>query len=59
MITGRLTFDREPAGTRMTWSWELRPRGLMRLATPLIAVVGRRQEAAIWAALKRQLESGP
>lgn len=59
VITGRLTFDREPAGTRMTWSWELRPRGLMRLATPLIAFVGRRQEAAIWAALKRQLESGP
>lgn len=58
-ISGGLTLEPHPAGTRLSWSWEVRPRGLMRLASPLVAVVGRRREAAIWATLKHQLESGP
>jgi uncharacterized membrane protein len=53
---GELTFDRVPAGTRMRWSWEVRPHGAFRLITPLIARIGRRQEQAIWASLKRYLE---
>ena len=55
-IRGELTFEPVPAGTRMRWSWNLAPRGLLRLATPLVAYLGRRQEAAIWAGLKRYLE---
>jgi hypothetical protein len=56
-IRGTLTFDPTPAGTKMRWSWELQPRGVYKLLTPLIAWMGQRQEAAIWAGLKRFLEA--
>jgi uncharacterized protein YndB with AHSA1/START domain len=55
-IRGTLTFDSVPEGTRMRWHWELAPHGFLRLLTPLVARMGRRQEAAIWAGLKRCLE---
>ena len=55
-VHGTLTFDPVPDGTRMRWYWELTPRGLVRLLTPVIARMGRRQEEAIWAGLKRVLE---
>ncbi len=55
-IRGTLTFDPVPEGTRMGWHWELAPRGFLRLLTPLVARMGRRQEEAIWAGLKRVLE---
>ena len=55
-IRGTLTFDPVPEGTRMRWHWELAPRGLLKLLTPLIARMGRQQEEAIWAGLKRVLE---
>jgi uncharacterized protein YndB with AHSA1/START domain len=56
-IRGTLTFESAKAGTLMRWSWELQPRGVYRLLTPLIAWMGQRQEAAIWAGLKRFLEA--
>jgi Polyketide cyclase / dehydrase and lipid transport len=56
-IHGTLTFEPAGGGTRMRWSWRVRPRGLLRLATPAIAWQGRRQEQAIWASLKRHLEA--
>jgi hypothetical protein len=55
-ITGAVTFDPVPDGTRMRWSWEMRPHGLRRLLGPVLAGVGRRQEQAIWAGLKQHLE---
>ncbi|HZL65059.1 MAG TPA: SRPBCC family protein [Thermoleophilia bacterium] len=55
-IRGTLTFDPVPEGTRMRWHWELAPRGFLRLLTPLVARMGRRQEEAIWTGLKRCLE---
>jgi uncharacterized protein YndB with AHSA1/START domain len=55
-IQGTLTFDPVPTGTRMCWSWQLQPRGVLRLMTPLVARMGRRQEQRIWASLKRVLE---
>lgn len=55
-VHGTLTFEPVPEGTRMRWSWEAAPHGLLRLATPVIARMGRRQEEAIWAGLKRVLE---
>lgn len=57
-IQGTLAFEPVPEGTILRWSWELKPRGVFRLVTPLVACLGRRQEAAIWAGLKRYLE-GP
>jgi hypothetical protein len=55
-LHGGLTFDRVPDGTRMRWSWELQPRGLLKLMSPLVARMGRRQEQMIWTGLKRLLE---
>lgn len=56
-ITGSVSFAPHPTGTLLSWSWELRPRGLVRLATPVIAVVGSHQEMATWTLLKRHLET--
>jgi hypothetical protein len=55
-IDGALTFDAVPEGTRMLWVWDLRPRGVLRLVSPLVARIGQRQERTIWANLKRLLE---
>lgn len=56
-ISGFLTFVPEAEGTRMTWTWELRPNGLLKLAAPLFAAVGRRREQRIWSALRAHLEA--
>jgi len=56
-IQGALNFDPIPEGTRMRWSWEVQPQGVLRLLAPLITLMGRRQEEAIWAGLKRFLET--
>jgi len=56
-IQGTLTFDPVPEGTQMRWSWELEPRGMLKLMTPVVAVIGRRQERSIWTGLKRCLEA--
>ena len=55
---GALTFESVPGGTRMRWSWYVRPRGALRLMAPLVGVIGRRQEQRIWGNLKRLLEAG-
>ena len=55
---GALMFEPVPGGTRMRWSWDVRPRGAMKLMAPLVGVLGRRQEREIWGSLKRLLESG-
>jgi len=54
---GTLIFDAVAGGTRMRWSWDVRPRGVLKLITPLVGVMGRRQERAIWSELKRLLEA--
>jgi Polyketide cyclase / dehydrase and lipid transport len=53
---GALTFDPDPEGTRMRWSWDVRAHGVLKLLQPLLVRMGRRQEQAIWSALKRYLE---
>src|SRR5579884_3897324 len=35
-IEGTLTFEPVPEGTRMRWCWDLKPRGLLRLMSPLV-----------------------
>ena len=55
-IVGTLSFDPVPAGTRMRWSWQVQPRGLLKLTTPVLAHIGQRQEQTIWTSLKRALE---
>jgi hypothetical protein len=41
----------------MRWSWDVAPRGLLKLMSPLVARVGARQERAIWTGLKQLLEA--
>lgn len=53
---GALTFESIPGGTRMRWSWDVRPRGLLRLIGPIVGAIGRTQERRIWGGLKRLLE---
>jgi hypothetical protein len=55
-IQGTLSFDPVPVGTRVRWSWELRPHGPLKLLTPVMARIGARRERAIWTGLKRVLE---
>jgi hypothetical protein len=55
-IRGTLTFEAVPKGTLMRWEWEMEPHGMLRLMTPMIARMGRRQEETIWGSLKRYLE---
>ena len=56
-VRGGLTFDPVPAGTRMRWAWELMPRGVFKLMTPLLARIGKRMEQRVWASLKRVMEA--
>jgi uncharacterized protein YndB with AHSA1/START domain len=56
-IEGALTFQALPEGTLMRWTWDLQPRGLLKLMSPLIARMGRRNERAIWTSLKRYVEA--
>ena len=55
-VNGGLTFDPVDGATRMSWSWEVSPKGPLRLLGPLVARLGRRQEETIWTGLKAQLE---
>ena len=56
-IDGELTF--EPAGdsTLMRWAWQINTQGAMKLISPLVQWMGRRQETRIWTSLKHHLEA--
>jgi len=56
-IEGALTFEPAAGGTRMSWSWEIKPRRFLRAASPIVEWMGRRQEREIWASLKEVLEA--
>lgn len=56
--TGEVNFVAVSDGTRMSWNWDVRPYGALKLAGPLVGVIGRRQERRVWGNLKRLLESG-
>ena len=45
-LHGGMTFDPVAGGTRMRWSWDLEPRGGLRLMSPMITSMGRRSERA-------------
>jgi uncharacterized protein YndB with AHSA1/START domain len=51
-----LTFDPVPEGTRMRWSGDLETRGILKLMSPMVSVMGRRQEQRTWTGLKLLLE---
>jgi carbon monoxide dehydrogenase subunit G len=51
-----LTFEPISEGTRMRWSGDLEPHGILKLMSPMVSVLGRRQEGRIWVGLKHLLE---
>ena len=55
-IAYTLIFEPVREGTRMRWSGEIEPHGLLNLIRPLVAWIGRRQELRIWTGLKAVLE---
>jgi hypothetical protein len=57
-VVGELRLEPVASGTRFSWDWDVTVAGLARLLGPLVAIVGRRQERAIWTGLKDWLESG-
>lgn len=57
-VSGALTFLPDAGANLMSWSWDLRPKGMLKLVTPLFAAVDRRQEQRIWSSLKAHLEAG-
>ena len=54
--SGRLTFTAEGDGTVMSWDWQVRPKGWLRMLGPLSGILGGRMERRIWTGLKDQLE---
>lgn len=58
-MDGAVTFRDDPEGTRVSWSWQLHPHGLLRLAAPVLTRIGRRQEQQTWDGLKKHLETRP
>jgi hypothetical protein len=56
-FSGTLTFTPTPAGTRLRWSWQARPKGAMRLLAPVFAPIGARQERRKWTLLRDHLEA--
>lgn len=55
-VRGALTFEASGTRTRMRWAWDVQPKRLARLLMPVVGVVGRRQERAVWEGLRRYLE---
>ena len=55
-ITGALTLEPAPNGTRLSWVWDLRPNGALAWALPLVRWLGNRQERRIWESLKTYVE---
>ncbi len=43
----------------MSWSWDIRLQGVMRVLSPLMHAIGPRWEYRNWAGLKRFLERNP
>ena len=53
---GTLTCTSEAGGTRLSWNWQVQPKGRFRALTPLVGLLGHRMERKIWTGLKRELE---
>lgn len=56
--TRRFELAANGASTRLTWTSEVRTRGLMRLFQPLLPKLFRKKKAGFLDALKRALEGG-
>lgn len=57
VMDGELVFAALGESTRMKWAWDVQPTGTLRIFSPLVRWIGRRQEARIWNSLKQHLEA--
>ncbi|MDR6862030.1 SRPBCC family protein [Phycicoccus sp. 3266] len=55
-VLGRVRFDPAGSGTRLSWDWDVQVGTGARVLGPLVSVIGRRQERAIFGGLKHFLE---
>ncbi len=55
--SGALAFAADGDGTVMSWDWQVRPRGWMRMLGPLFGPLGGRMERRIWTSMKQYLEN--
>jgi hypothetical protein len=55
--TLRFTAD-SPAGTVMSWEWQVQPKGWLRMLGPLFTPIGHRMEQRIWTAARDTLHAG-
>ena len=55
--SGVLTFAADGDGTVMSWNWQVRPKGWMRMLGPLFGLLGGRMERRIWTSMKWYLEN--
>lgn len=55
--SGALTFAADGDGTAMSWDWQVRPKGWMRMLGPMFGPLGGRMERRIWTRMKRHLEN--
>jgi hypothetical protein len=55
--SGTLTFASDGDGTVMSWDWQVRPKGWMRMLGPLFEPLGNRMERRIWTSMKRYPEN--
>jgi hypothetical protein len=56
-FSGTLSFAPAGSGTRLRWSWQVRPHGALRLVAPVLVRVGARQERMMWTRLRDHLEA--
>ena len=54
-VEGRWSFSAEGSGVRVTWSWDLAPRRVGRLAMPVLGWCWRGYAARALAELERHL----
>ena len=58
-INGTLLFEAQGQGTKMTWIWNIEPRGFYKLIGPIMRRFGERQELANWTGMKKVMETQP
>jgi hypothetical protein len=58
VVNGGLAFSSNDNGTLLEWNWDVRLSGNLKLFTPLVSMLGNRQEYEIWQGLKAKLEKG-
>ena len=51
--SGTLTFAADGEDTVMSWDWQVRPKGWLRLLGPLSGPLCSRMERRIWTGLKQ------